>query len=52
MFLLHLKAAVKNCFVRGSVVRYVHIPRDDVDVELLQDASRRGLSASQSAVKA
>lgn len=33
--------SVKNCFIRGSVVRYVELPRDAVDVELLQDASRR-----------
>lgn len=33
--------SVKNCFIRGSVVRYVELPRDEVDVELLQEASRR-----------
>merc|ERR1711998_358213 len=33
--------SVKNCFIRGSVVRYVHIPSKEVDVELLQDATRR-----------
>ena len=33
--------AVKNCFVRGSVVRYVRMSAADVDTELLQDASRR-----------
>lgn len=33
--------AVKNCFIRGSVVRYVQVPEEAVDVELLQDAARR-----------
>mmetsp|Transcript_32185 Transcript_32185/g.80753 ORF Transcript_32185/g.80753 Transcript_32185/m.80753 type:complete len:97 (+) Transcript_32185:84-374(+) len=32
--------SVKNCFIRGSVVRYVHLPAGEVDTELLQDASR------------
>ena len=33
--------ALKNCFVRGSVVRYIQIPPEHVDTELLQDATRR-----------
>mmetsp|Transcript_5423 Transcript_5423/g.9685 ORF Transcript_5423/g.9685 Transcript_5423/m.9685 type:complete len:107 (+) Transcript_5423:188-508(+) len=33
--------SVKNCFIRGSVVRYVHLNSKDVDVELLEDATRR-----------
>lgn len=33
--------SVKNVFIRGSVVRYVHIAADDVDIPLLQDATRR-----------
>ncbi|KAF2076474.1 hypothetical protein CYY_002214 [Polysphondylium violaceum] len=32
--------SVQNCFIRGSVVRYVHLPAGDVDVETLQDHSR------------
>ena len=32
--------SVTNCFIRGSVVRYVHIPADSVDLEILHDASR------------
>lgn len=32
---------IKNCFIRGSVVRYVQIPAAEVDTELLQDATRR-----------
>ena len=34
-------AAMKNCFIRGSVVRYIQIPASEVDVELLQDAARK-----------
>jgi U6 snRNA-associated Sm-like protein LSm2 len=34
--------AVKNCFIRGSVVRYVTLPADQVDTNLLEDATRRG----------
>jgi U6 snRNA-associated Sm-like protein LSm2 len=36
-----VKLSVKSLFVRGGVVRYVHLPADAVDVELLQDASRK-----------
>ncbi|TEB38372.1 Sm-like ribonucleo protein, partial [Coprinellus micaceus] len=38
--------AVKNCFIRGSVVRYVQLPAEHVDTQLLEDATRRGLSIS------
>ena len=34
--------AVKNCFIRGSVVRYVQLPAQHVDTQLLEDATRRG----------
>mmetsp|Transcript_529 Transcript_529/g.1065 ORF Transcript_529/g.1065 Transcript_529/m.1065 type:complete len:94 (+) Transcript_529:64-345(+) len=34
-------AALKNCFIRGSAVRYVQIPANEVDTELLQDAARK-----------
>ncbi len=33
--------SVKSLFVRGGVVRYVHLPADAVDTELLQDAARK-----------
>lgn len=39
-------SSVKNMFVRGSVVRYVMLPRSEVDVGLLEDATRRGKCAS------
>ena len=33
--------AIKNTFIRGSVVRYVQLPSESVDTQLLQDATRR-----------
>lgn len=36
--------SVKNVFIRGSVVRYVQLPVDGIDVSLLQDASRKEAS--------
>jgi U6 snRNA-associated Sm-like protein LSm2 len=36
------QSAVKNVFIRGSVVRYVHLPANAVDIPLLEDATRRG----------
>ncbi|KAJ7972835.1 Sm-like protein LSM2 [Quillaja saponaria] len=35
------KLSVRNCFIRGSVVRYVQLPPEGVDIELLHDATRR-----------
>ena len=32
---------LKNMFIRGSVVRFISINKDDVDTELLQDAARK-----------
>jgi small nuclear ribonucleoprotein (snRNP)-like protein len=32
---------LKSCFIRGSVVRYIQIPPEFVDTELLQDAARK-----------
>ena len=34
--------AVKNCLIRGSVVRYVQLRAEHVDTQLLEDATRRG----------
>ncbi|KAI9292145.1 AmphiBrf43 [Neoconidiobolus thromboides FSU 785] len=36
--------SLKNCFIRGSVVRYVQLSSKDVDFALLQDATRRNSS--------
>ncbi|KAI4239978.1 MAG: hypothetical protein Q9223_000887 [Gallowayella weberi] len=43
-------SSVKNVFIRGSVVRYVHLPGAAVDTNLLEDATRR--EAAQQASKA
>jgi U6 snRNA-associated Sm-like protein LSm2 len=32
---------VQNCFIGGSVVRYVLLPLDGVDIGILHDATRR-----------
>lgn len=45
-FLLSAQMAVKSAFIRGSVVRYVHIPAAAVDTQLLEDATRRGTFTS------
>lgn len=39
--------SVKNCFIRGSVVRYVELPPSKVDVELLKESSRREANQQQ-----
>ena len=36
------QSSVKNVFIRGSVVRYVHLPANAVYTPLLEDATRRG----------
>ena len=41
---LYLQSSVRNIFIRGSVVRYVHLPAAAVDTALLEDATRRGSS--------
>jgi U6 snRNA-associated Sm-like protein LSm2 len=40
---------MKHCFVRGSVIRYIQIPKAEVDMELLQDAARREAKGNQQA---
>uniref|UniRef100_A0A7S0ZNG3 Sm domain-containing protein n=1 Tax=Noctiluca scintillans TaxID=2966 RepID=A0A7S0ZNG3_NOCSC len=32
---------LRTCFIRGSTVRFVHLPKKDVELDLLQDACRR-----------
>ena len=34
---------VKNCFIRGSSIRYIHLPATKVDAPVLADATRREL---------
>lgn len=43
--------ALSNCFVRGSVVRYIQIPKSEVDTELLQDATRKENAAASVSTK-
>lgn len=33
--------SVNNCFIRGSVVRYIRLPPEAVDLQALQDSCRR-----------
>lgn len=37
-------AGLKNLFIRGSNIRYVHLKKSFVDCNLLQDAARRELT--------
>jgi hypothetical protein len=39
--------SVKSCFIRGSVVRYVQLPSDEVDTQLLQDAARKEVAQAK-----
>mmetsp|Transcript_16246 Transcript_16246/g.31462 ORF Transcript_16246/g.31462 Transcript_16246/m.31462 type:complete len:99 (+) Transcript_16246:322-618(+) len=40
-------SALKTCFIRGSVVRYISLRKEDIDTSLLQDAARRELAAGE-----
>ncbi|GBG25671.1 U6 snRNA-associated Sm-like protein LSm2 [Hondaea fermentalgiana] len=42
-------AVLKTCFIRGSVVRYISLRKQDMDIPLLQDAARRELSKDSTA---
>ena len=42
-----LQMSVKNCFIRGSVVRYVQLPADECDTQILQDAARKEAAQSK-----
>ena len=39
-------ASVKNCFIRGSMVRYVQLHKDDIDVDVMHEATRREARAA------
>ena len=47
LLMISSQMAVKNCFIRGSVVRYVHLPPEHVDTAILQDATRREASTTR-----
>ena len=44
--------ALKTCFIRGSVVRYIQIPPEHVDTQLLQDATRQENAPASAAAAA
>lgn len=47
------QTTLKSAFIRGSVVRYVHVPSAEVDTSLLQDAARKeAFEAAAAAAKA
>ena len=33
--------SLKNCFIRGSVVRYIHMKPNAINIEQLEDSCRR-----------
>ncbi|KAF6000591.1 U6 snRNA-associated Sm-like protein LSm2 [Cyanidiococcus yangmingshanensis] len=39
-----------TCSVRGSCIRYIHLPTDKMDADLLQEATRRVAAASKRAI--
>jgi small nuclear ribonucleoprotein (snRNP)-like protein len=39
-----------TCSIRGSCIRYIHLPSDKVDTELLQEATRRVAAATKRAL--
>ena len=43
----HHLHAVKDCFIRGSVVRYISVPPAEVDTSLLQDHTRRAATTGK-----
>ncbi|KAL4472342.1 hypothetical protein ABPG72_002825 [Tetrahymena utriculariae] len=40
-------ANFKNCFIRGSSVRYIHLEKEDIDVELIQEACLKEFKEKQ-----
>lgn len=48
--LVPLSSGTGALFIRGSVVRYIQIAPTDVDVELLQDATRKENAPNKSTV--
>lgn len=36
-----------SAYIRGSTIRYIHLPKDEVDVDLLHDATRRHNQGTQ-----
>jgi U6 snRNA-associated Sm-like protein LSm2 len=44
--------SLRNCFVRGSVVRYIHLLPQSISLEKLQDDCRREAKSERSSKKA
>lgn len=47
----YAQCSTKDMFIRGSVVRYVHLPSGAVDTALLEDATRREAEAAKNKAK-
>lgn len=45
------QCSTRDMFIRGSVVRYVHLPVGAVDTALLEDATRREAEAAKNKAK-
>jgi len=43
--------SVKNCFIRGSVVRYIQLPNEGIDTQLLQEATRKEILQNRQQAK-
>lgn len=41
--------SLKNCFVRGSVVRYIHMQKAAIDIDQLEDSCRREAKTERAA---
>jgi len=35
--------SLKTCFIRGSTVRYIHLPPNELDLEIIQEACKKEL---------
>lgn len=44
---IFLQLSIRNCVVRGSVIRYIHLNASDVDTDLLQDFCRKEASQNK-----
>ncbi len=40
--------SLKNCFIRGSVVRYIHMNKQSIDIEHLENSCRREAKTERS----
>lgn len=40
--------SLRNCFIRGSVVRYIHMEKPAIDIDHLEDSCRREAKTERS----